>query len=314
MDTKKETVIHAGFPKCASTFLQKQIFPKLKTYQYADGAPYYKLGSVYLEDIEKDNPAKKLAGRNNLIISLEDFMHYDLPLAWRRYGDWVRKDIFISNIKSIFREKGKLIFVIRRQDSTIESWLKYEPFFKKGEYFFLDYPMTGTVLNEHYKEHKGRNYGYDVKIYKKAYPVNRYGKTYTHTFDYFDIFKRIAAGVDKKRICILLFEDLKENKTRFYKQLGDFLGEDLSRFVDTEIPLENVSKNTAEIRSPLVESNLAPFSRWAPYFARKFFRRFFSEKSTLDENFRKDIMRLYADGNRRLARDFNLDLEKYGYF
>lgn len=311
---KREIIIHAGFPKCASTFLQKQIFPQLKNYEFVDGAPYADLGTLYLEDISKTSPVLKLPEKENVVISLEDYMHYDLPMAWRKYGNWARKDIFISNIKKLFLEKGKFIFVIRKQDSLIESWLKYEPFFRKGEYFFLDWPMTSSVLDKYEKEHKGKKYGYDVKIYKKSFPVNKYGVTYTHTFDYFDIFKRIAAGIDKKRICILLIEDLHEEPEKFYFKLGDFLGEDLSHFVGSNIPKENVSQNTAEIRNPIVQKLFAPSAHLAPKFLRKFSRQILSQKASLSEKFKKEIMSLYKENNQRLAQDFDLDLERYDYF
>lgn len=150
-----DVIIHTGFMKCASTFLQMQVFPKLKNYKFygneklPGSSPIRDLGRIYLEDMDKNNPIFNLPNMDGTLVSLENFMTFDLPLAWRKYGDRMRKEIFISNIKELFREKGKLIFVIRRQDSVIEDWLKYKPhFFKKPEYFFIDFPLTATVLDK----------------------------------------------------------------------------------------------------------------------------------------------------------------------
>jgi hypothetical protein len=253
-----EPVIHAGFQKCASTFLQKQIFPCLKNRQMKDNSLYADLGKLYLEDIRHDSPIFRLPFEDGYLLSNDSFMAYDLPLAWRKYGDAMRKDIFISNITHLFKDRGKLLFIIRRQDSIMESWLKWGHF-QKGEYFFVDYPVTGSVLDEYREPHKGKYYGYDVKIYQKAHLVNKYGTTYTHFFDYFDIFKRIAVKIDKSRICILLFEDLENDQRKFYRELGDFIDEDLSIFVNADLKKERVSENLPMIRHPRLSELLADF-------------------------------------------------------
>jgi len=308
-------IVHAGFPKCASTFLQKQIFSNLKSYRLEHDELYSKLGTTYLEDIRSDSPIFKLPSQDNIIISRETFLYYDIPLAWRKYRRRMNKDIFISNITSLFKDKGKLLFIIRRQDSSIESWLQYQAHFQKEEYFFVDYPVSGSVLDEYYEIRNKKEYDYDIKIYKKAHLINKYGTTYTHSFDYFDIFKRIAAGVDKDRICILLFEDLEEDQKKFYDQLGNFIGEDLSRFVNAGIKKENVTKNVPEVRNPIMLSDsLASYRKIIPGPIRKFLRKILSQKVYISDKFRKDILNLYRENNCRLAKDFNLDLEKYGYF
>ena len=116
------TIIHGGFHKCASTFLQCQIFPKLKKHKHVDWTGYTDLARYYYNDIEDKDKYEGLHDRD-LLISSEGYMHLDVPLFYTPYGR-IRKDVFITNVSRLFKDQGRLLFVIRRQDSLIESWLR----------------------------------------------------------------------------------------------------------------------------------------------------------------------------------------------
>lgn len=310
-NNKNGIIIHAGFPKCASTFLQKQIFPKLNSYKYIENSAYNSLAELYLNDISKEHPIFKLSFEDNILISQEGFMHYDLPLAWRKYGERMRQDIFISNIIKLFKKKGKLIFIIRRQDSIIRSWMTYEFHFQNENNFFVDYPVTKSVVND--KDRDKNNIG----VYKRANLVNKYGATYTSTFDYFDILKRISNNIDKDRICVLIYEDLINNQKKFYNELGNFIGEDLSRFINAKFKKENVAREEPDIRSTRIHPGRDGFPlyrRLVPEFFRKIIRRAFSKRTKMSDKFRKEIMELYRENNQRLSKDFKLDIKKYEYY
>lgn len=292
----KEPIIHIGFPKCASSFLQQEIFPKLN-YQIKNSFLYANLGTLYLDDI-KDKKILNLPYEKNYILSLETFLHIDIPMAWKEYGKRMSKDIFISNIKEFFNDRGKILIIIRRQDTLIESWVKSYTPFNKGEHFFVDYPVIS-------------------KNFKEGHLKNQLGFTYTHTFDYYDILSRICAGIDRSRVYILIYEDLKYNPEKFYKELGECVDEDLSRFISNKKKV-NVSHFDLITRRLFIKRYLLPDFVWRavlkiPSPIKLFFKRMIL-KEKIDYNFRKDIMQLYKKSNERLAKKFNLDLKRYYYY
>jgi hypothetical protein len=307
MQTTRDPIIHAGFSRCASTFLLTHVFPKLKKSRFIEKPDYADLGQLYLEDIPSDSPIHKLGQDENILISEKNYTAYNLPLAWRKYGHRLRADIFISNITNLFRQRGKLLFIIRRQDDLIESVMRMEHAFMKGKYYFLDFPVTSSIYDNP-----------DIKIYKKERLSNRHGITYTHTYDYFDIFRRLSSKIDKQRIHILLYEDLKHDPQKFYKQLGNIFEEDLTSIINQVLPKERESKDESAIVSPslrkyMVNQKYSKLRKIVPPGIKKAARAFFSNEIHLEDSFRQDLMKLYTQNNQRLGSDYNLDLKKYGY-
>ena len=289
------TIIHGGFHKCASTFLQHQIFPKLKKHKYINGTGYTDLVKYYLNDIEDKGKYEELHDRD-LLISNEGYMHLDVPLSYTPYGR-VRKDIFITNVSKLFMDQGRLLFVIRRQDTLIESWLRYSPaqFLSEG-CFFLDYPISG----------KNKNF-----VLK-----NRYGYTYTSTFDFYEFFQRIATFVDKDRVHILVLEDLKHDKQRFFEKLGEAVEEDVMWGKDDSLKPVNVTQDKAVITNPLIMRYdwIEKVKKIAPPFLRKAISSKLKRNVCLSDQFKSEVMELYKERNEKLDRCWGLGLKQYGYY
>jgi len=297
------TIIHVGFHKCASTFLQMHVFPSLKTKKFVhweNDNEYVQLGSQYLNDIPKNNPIFNLPN-DDLLISREGFMCSNPHLSLFKYGETKTKDIFFANISVLFKKKGKLLFVIRRQDSLMESWIRFKPTsFHDAKSAFIDFPVKTSDIN-------------------KTLLDNTRGCYYLEYLDYFNIIMRIATALGgTDRIHVLRQEDISNNPEKFYSDLSDACEEDLRHFASLDIPPENTSKPTD--RPPMILSSILEKLNWikktptlspATGILKKIFYRNNCQFSSKDK---KDLMDIYKDGNRLLSKILDLDLDEYGYF
>src|SRR3989338_1560642 len=305
MSQFKEPIIHVGWPRCASTFLNTRVFSNLRSYKRLDDNDYTDMSLFYLADINPESPVHALAEQNDVILGGGHFVTYEIPLPWRKYGERVRQDIFIANITALFKERGKLLFVIRRQDKIAESFLRRMADLMDENYMFVDYPVTASAYED----------SSNIKVYKKANLKNRYGTMLTNSFDYYDVLKRITAHIPKDRLKVLPYEDLEENPQKFYAELGKFLGEDLSAFAGEDFEKINASSDQEEIRNPALRKlSRHKLSFLIPGPIRRFARRIMAKKTAMSPEFRTHLMKIYADNNRRLAEEFNLDLKQYGYY
>ena len=123
---KKCSIFHVGYPKCASTYLQEVIFPKLKTWNYlrdqGEGMaflrnPYYKLPNKmsYLKN------ERSVISHEEITESIYPCFISDSHYMEREYG--------LSNTLRVIKDFGYILVVIRRQDDWLESILKASPVF-----------------------------------------------------------------------------------------------------------------------------------------------------------------------------------------
>ena len=196
---KKCPIFHIGYPKCASTFLQEVIFPRLKTWNYIRDQdeymaffrnPYYKLQNEmsYLKNERNVISHEVITGPiYPCIISDSHYME-------REYG--------LSNTLRVIKDSGYILVVIRRQDDWLESILKSSPVFSGDpKNVFLDYPIK----------------------YSKKSPYllsRRYGNFLVESIDYYKLFIRISSQIGRERIKILLYEDLVHDPMFFFTQLN----------------------------------------------------------------------------------------------
>ena len=308
MSTQKmQPVIHIGFAKCASTLLQRKVFPEVPGYEYVDCRDYTGLGTTYLSDLDPSSPVLRLPSMNNVILSNHAFLHYHLPLPWRKYGKRVRIDITVANLSVLCRDRGKIVVVLRRQDSAIDSRIKYAgDQYARPECFFLDYPMRGDGWSKEQKREGN-------PVYKAQCLANVYGGTFTGSYDYFDILQRLATGVDKKRIHVLLYEDLVHDKGAFLDGLAAIFEQDMSAFMPSLMKKVNKSPETPVAPHPFFTRGIGREQRLKSFLLRRA-GRLFARPLGLSEEWKEEFLDLYREGNRRLADSFDLPLKKYGYY
>ena len=221
---KKCSIFHVGYQKCASTYLQEVIFPKLKTWNYlrdqGEGMaflknPYYKL----------PNEMSYLKNERS-VISHEEITGpiYPCFISDSRY---MEREYGLSNTLRVIKDFGYILVVIRRQDDWLESVFKASPVFSGDpKNVFLDYPIK----------------------YSKKSPYllsRRYGNYLVESIDYYKLFIRISSQIDRERIKILLYEDLVHDPMCFFTQLSEIFEEDLLHL----LPLKDDKRNVSEMKS-----------------------------------------------------------------
>jgi len=294
---KESPIFHIGLPKCASTYLQEVIFPKLKTWNYLRNAddkraflsnPYYKLPKE-MSYLKKE--------RN--IISHEEIAGMRFPYSMSGKHLYMENEYGLSNTLHVIKDSGFVLVVIRRQDDWLKSVLHAYPIYSGNHNnVFLDYPI----------------------IYTKKKPFfipRRYGNFLVETIDYYKLCIKISSLIGRERIKILLYEDLVHDPMLFFTQLSEIFEEDLLHLVS----LKDEKRNVSEIKSERIPFYLSHGirNRFGHNTAVKFIveliaRSFFRRKIKFDKKSRSNFLAIFKEHNRRLADEFNLDSGKYGYF
>lgn len=282
---KSQPVVHVGFPKCASTFLQKQIFPNLQTYEYiADARPgldpairnyYPQLG---------DSPwIAGLKGRR-VAVSLERLLGF-------LYSPAMHPEKAIdAGILNIFRYMGTavtFIVVVRRQDDLVLSRLRHKhKVVTRAAHLFLDFPLRKGPCGE-------------------FHGVTKAG-VWLSSLDYYNRIMPLVYLFGRENVHVLLYEELRDSPQRFLEALSVALGEDVTPMISRIDRRENVSVREVPPQHWAVQKLDSMLGgRLATFLPRR--------TLSLAAGFQSELTEIYRPGNRRLAEFFDLDLDRYGY-
>jgi hypothetical protein len=318
--------IHAGFPKAASTTLQRHLFNRHSEIKYLGLYPLHNIGidteedgvsAVYLQD-------KELRSLYNNIVDL-GVIEYEASVNKRLFDsvaekhiDSAGKCIVLSNEKltSVFfahcdngvkAERladlfpgAKVILLIRNQYDWLKSQYRDHPFDPRS--FAIGKPVS---LDDWFK----------IAFWNKQLRLFQ-------MLNYIDIIDYYAKLFGEANVGVFLFEELAQDATEFSRKISSFMG--IGR------------QETADLLSGKHE-NRGVSRRYNVYRAskRKYLGWFFKNRilsarleGVLDgwlksgkpadyvlspENLSR-VEKYFSPGNRKLVEKYELDLEKYGYF
>ncbi len=274
----RQHVIHIGFPKSASTLLQREIFPNVPGYRFLNREFRGKEGEGYRDllctefvlDIPPEHPFHDLSGEP-FIYSAEQFLHFPRN-TWthrRRYVSSIDyRTMALANLKRIFRDHGKFLIVIRRQSDAIASYCNFNNI-DVSQSTKVSRLVSG-VFNRKDPETRNAPKIFTERKSRRALSISG--------FNYYRLAIDLASVVGPERVCFLPFEDISTNPERFISRLESVFGERLSGLEDALGRSVNASekKYTAEM-----------FSGYQDYF---------------------------ASSNRLLDEMFSLGLEELGYY
>jgi len=308
-----DVFIHIGLSKCASTYLQKNIFPAIGNYSdiafSADEDKYYLFRSdmdpnQYLQIVARHikNPQPE---SNWLVISCEDYTELlfkgftDVFFSWKS----MKRDMYHFSNKVITENiartypKARIIVVIREQLDWAVS--RYKMIYRGGK---TSLPID-NLLSEPLE-------GYDTMI-------ERYQKRF-----------------GKENVLVLPLEMMRLDHDGFIKSITGFIGADtitvapdsrvntapeLNHAVEYE-RLKNrwrLNIRHASWLTPPVQFILLVTARLLVAFFKPFFLlRYGASKYSVSPS-AETIQRLkpvLASSNRRLEELTGLNLEQYGYF
>lgn len=190
----KTIYVHIGFHKTATTFLQKNFFPKLKNIKYMN----HKCNNLLL-----DLSYNPFFHKNNYKITFPDF---SLISKESLSGDpfFNRKDRIkiLKDIKSYFSDyEIKIIVCLREQSSFIKS-------------LYVQYVQIGGTENfDNFLSNKKKLFPYKVK------------NPFLNIFEYDKYVKKLYELFGKENVYVYFYEDFISNKKKALKNICYFLRE-----------------------------------------------------------------------------------------
>lgn len=188
----KEIYFHIGLPKTGSTFLQREVYPKMKNIKYIYR---YGIEQRVFDLVDLNNNKKVLFSDESYL-----FNNVDRLLKTKRL-----KSIYDDCKKN--KVKLKIIFFIRRQDNYAHSL--YLQAIKQG------YPLSINKFYMHILKNKKTNFKY-------------YNTPESDSFNYYTIIKQIKLYSDD--ILVVPYEKLKDNPNKAIDRLCKYIGVDTPNY------------------------------------------------------------------------------------
>ena len=223
-----QLVIHAGYSKCMSTWLQL-LFQKHKEISYIHKSNFFQL--------YESNYCKGVRWYDNLFsnsyhhkVHLESDEHLMLPGI--NENIWINTNR-LEDVEKVFRrivkvnQKPKIVIVIRNQIDMILS--RYFQFIKSGGRLDFGLFVDKTISNNNYK-------------------TNMFYK-------YFQVLSVVEKHVGKEQIFLLNLDDYRSKQIETLNNLSDFIGVNL---LEHELPSRevNVSLSARGIKLNLLINKL----------------------------------------------------------
>ncbi|MEQ8239494.1 MAG: hypothetical protein RIA69_09800 [Cyclobacteriaceae bacterium] len=285
-------IVHIGFPKTATTFLQKEVFPHLHNSNYVD---YRKCEGIfndliYLDDLDYDEaPIKKkldtFMGSGDNLFSFEALV--GAPFIYKGLGR--------SNIPARLKSLGfdKVIITLRDQVTMYDS-LYRQYVIQGGVVRFKDFIDKDKKWNLY-----RRSFNPDYLCYDKLILL------------YMEVF-------GKQNILVLKHESLQQDKTNYLGQIEAFIGDklaDTSSNKKVNSSLCNLSIALLRIVNHFIFTSQKPNNLISNHISTRnvsrifmaildpyLFQFFSSRKSFVDEKTTQYIRAYYAKSNAATDR------------
>jgi len=198
----KETIIHIGLHKTASTFMQKYFFPL-----HADESGYVEIRKhtpnflryfLYCNELEFDiKIANAILWRELNIInfSKQKLIISDEQFCGSPWNNASHRKLYFDRLNGIF-PNARYIIVLRNQNDLIQS-------------LYLQYIKTGgSATWKEFLSHKRPPLNFSLKSY----------------LNYGVYINYIISQVERERVGCFFYEDMKDNPLPFLKQIASFIG------------------------------------------------------------------------------------------
>jgi hypothetical protein len=310
----KEIIIHVGLHKTGSTFLQKKVFPNLKTFhliapqETRNNIAFNKL--MYADDcfynkIRVENEINKIS-KKKILITDESFTGQPINMYCNN------KSTIAKRLAGLFPD-AKIILFIRGQKDMIFS-------------LYSQYLVQNNGVKFLFEFFKHPRYSDSLKIYPnyKNNPIREFGHYSIPGFSHFD--------------CFLHYETINLYKTLF-KEVYVFLYEDfLFSPKDTLAKIESIFQESLNIPSIDFTNKINPSLNYKDFQKRRFYNKskfilrkkivsdflfFFYKIVRLKKNIgQKELLILdriiadyYTPNNQKILKEFpEINIAKYPEF
>lgn len=250
---------HIGFPKTGSTSLQESVYSHLnelellnylgKNVGTANSISSFErsIRELWLNDIPFQLSKENVSDIHLNLFSDEEILSPPAYLK-QKYGEKSDSTRAAERLKEFCDSnnlQGKIIIVLRKQESLIYSW--YAQYYR-----YFQNSTSENTINKHVFQQDGT-----IKDWLKYYKFDEVVMTYIHLFG-------------SENCKVLLFESFVNEKENFYSELFDFLGisiEDINSIVTKTDHLNKKNKNKSNYQVEIRENNglLQKISRLVPF-------------------------------------------------
>ena len=319
---------HVGYPKCASSFLQKCLFNRHSQILYLGRYPTKNVGlsnldtdskNLYLNDERLQLFYKKIERQNSIDYSEAETKKLFVNI-YHKYVSNSNQTVVLSSeaITSVFlgnRDIGvkadrlknifpnlKIVFVIRKQAEIIKSKYRDWPFDPRS--FEIGKPVSINRWIEIIFDSND----------KKGYLY------YLSSLDFSKVINYYVSKFSKNNILILPFEEMIQYLPIFSKKISNFLNIDDS---ETLIKLSEKPENTGaskrlnsirRIRKFFPEETTYLFSNNLKERIIEKLGKGKKEKISIAPELETKIINHFRESNYKLSTEYNLELDKLGYF
>lgn len=326
---KKENVVflHIGYPKTGTTTLQKYLFPKhsgIKSLQLDSELGFIKNIFTCRENSIKRNIkaiADELSGQvtdeyKNYIYSSESFTSFSMffrqnpyPYIYTLDPNSTARKLKTAFLETRIFDDVKIIVTIRRQDDLLKS-------------------IYAQVYNLVYKRYKVTN------TFQKFinYSIKNKDNFILDALQYNDVITEYENIVGKDNVCVLVFEQFKQDGTAYIDKLCSFMNIDSDEAINLLNDKHFNKKSFAEgyktdkrdllwlFHSYLRRLNIkSPSHGLSKSLLFKHLKKIKAPAKTLNkiemkeanEIFLKDF---FTEGNIRLSQRHHLALKDYNYY
>lgn len=329
INLKEEKIIylHIGYPKTGTTTLQRYLFPNhsgLKSLQ-SDGELSFMKDIFYCREnslkrnvraIAKELDNQIIDNHDHYVYSSESLTSFSMFFRNNPYPNIYTLDpnSVARKLKTAFLEtqvfdKVKILVTIRRQDDILKS-------------------MYAQVYNLVFKRFKVTN-TFDKFI---KYALENKDNFILDALQYDDVITEYENLFGKDNVCVLVFEQFKQDKSGYINKLCSFMNININEAIDLLEDKHTNIKSSAngyktdkrELLSVL-QYYLGRFNIKIPAIGlskTRLYRHLKSIKAPaktlknieIKETDERDLDDFFSEGNNKLSERHNLTLEKYNYY
>lgn len=284
--------LHPGMAKSATTSLQQLVFARHPEINYLGLPAETEEVRAAIRRICRDDGlywdeaavaailGPRLASKREVsLLSYENFTLYEST----------DKAVIADRLHALFPE-ARVFFTIRRQQDVLPAWYlqKCQKYLRSGH--FVSFDDWWAIKSK--------------RPHRSILDDLRYG----------DVIAAYAERFGRENVAVFLYEQLTEDAGVFCRQLATFLG------VDATVFEQLLGAGHANPTIPARLLALGPALSYLPRsIAAQISRRMLARGGSRarvqsDPRVTETVRSLVVESNRRLMRDFQLPLERHGYF
>ncbi len=289
--------IHIGYPKTATTLLQRKIFPQLKEHIFIDHVNFRKSGLNDLiwkaeRSIDYDALRKKYRG-SNYFISFED-------LVGPFFQGSMMIDVIPKRLELVFSENCQILITIRRQDNLLKSL--YAQFIHQGGTLGFEDFLTWSI------------------------PGNN--RIDLNAFNYWETHQRYSEIFGKENITVIPYELMRTERQKFISALNKFFISEKLEYADLEkveyrsmkgfqlklLRFINKFVKSRQSEKFVIPPSIISQDKLRYKWQESNFLRFGNTFSQRDEKAIEEVYQEFKISNRKIDDMLNLNLGDFGYY